>query len=179
MHTRLQKLRLSLRAIAAKALYPALGVGMGLAVAGAFVAHVRALSPHAALLIQAPDRVYVDLDCAYSQRALDTMARAPGTREVVTIPTDLSPTPERDKLCGEAVAALRRDGSLVWGVLPSSYLCGRLVREAREWLSASMGDEPRIPAWVVDGELIEPGFSDESLALLRNKGFFAEESATP
>lgn len=179
MRTRVQKFRQSLRAIAAKALYPALGGALGLTVAGATVAHVRTLSPHAALLARAPDRLYVDLDCVFSQRALDTIARAPGPRGLITIPASLEATPERDKLCGQAVAALRRDGSLWWGVLPSSYVCTRLVREAREWLSASMGDEPRVPAWVVDGELMEPGFSDESLALLRSKGFFAEESATP
>ncbi|AKT42040.1 hypothetical protein [Chondromyces crocatus] len=165
------------------ALFPTLGVGAGLGFGVLLTAKIAELEPHQALTRLAPDRVYIGMECRHSHRALAALDAAPGTRPVVVIPVDVEASPERDQMCRGAVALLKRNGSAWWGVLPEAYVCTRIAEGAQAWVQERIGDEFRVPAWVVRGELGVPGVSEETLALLRSEGLLAagmsEATRTP
>ena len=166
-----------LRRAASKLLFPVIGIGAGVGLCWLATARIEALDPHDPLDVAAPDRLYVTEKCRHSQTALDLLASTPGSRPVLTIPLDLDASPERDRICRPAVSMLRREGSLWWSVLPESYVCTRLIAASKAWLAEERGEPVPVPAWVVGGELIEAGVSDENLALLRAEGVLGETLA--
>ncbi|MCY0994565.1 hypothetical protein OV203_46000 [Nannocystis sp. ILAH1] len=168
--------RRTFRALVASArtlAFPALGAAVGLVLCAAAASQVRALSPHDVLRARAPDRLYVTLDCQFSRQALDLLAVRPGSRPMLPIAADLAPTPERAALCEHALTVLRSGDGVWWKVLPDDYLCGLIAAEAREWLSSQVGESAQVPAWVVDGALVESGMSEAALDALHRRDLLA------
>lgn len=168
-----------LRRFAATSAFPALGVSIGLALGYVYISKVSGLDAHGTLAVVAPDRLYVTKDCQFSARAVELLAATPGVRPVVTIPLDAEESPERDLLCGPAVATLRRDGGFWWRLLPAERICTQLAVQARAWLTADNTENLAVPAWVVGGELAAPGLADDNLVQLRSEGLLGAELASP
>lgn len=170
MNRLLASLRLCVRA----QLWPLIGVVTGLGFGALVVGHIAGLEPHRTLIGNAPDRVYVSMDCAFSAQALEFLESEPGTRKVMVIPLDSTPTPNRHDLCRPALEVLRREGSILWWFLPDEYACTRLALNARAWLGEAYGEPLEIPLWVVGGEAMRSGTSEGVLTYLMVEGLLAK-----
>lgn len=154
--------------------YPLLGclVG-GLMGCAALFGFRKFYNPHEWLIAHAPDRVYVSLNCTFSQRALADLALYPGVKKMVSIPLEQKPGLDSSDPCGPALQLIRTQGDVGWSILPDSYVCSRLVSEAHAWLSEQSTGEILVPGWVVEGVLGEPGYTVETAAWLQAQGFLS------
>lgn len=136
-------------------------------------------NPHEWLIEHAPDRIYVPLDCAFSQRALADLALYPGVKKMMSIPLEQEPGLDSSDVCGPALEMIRAQGDIGWSILPDSYVCSRLVSEAYAWYSDQSNGEILVPGWVVEGALGEPGYTVETAAWLQAQGFLSQMPPGP
>lgn len=167
----------------------ALGAVFGLVMCTLLMFWLSALQVHQVLTEHAQNRAYVSLDCMHCQKALAAIAQYPGDNAIVVIPIDVVETPERDRLCAAAIRAIRDGGGLRLRLLSEANLCRRLVREARAWLEAGdsgpwveaqgSGRPMEVPTWVVGGQRLSPGWSEENIAVLQREGVLSRDLEIP
>ena len=158
-------------------LFLAIGVVFGLAICTLLTFWLSTLRVHQLFTEHAPNRAYVSVECIHCQKALAAIAQHPGSNKIVVIPVDAIQSPERDRLCADAIRAIRDEGGLRLSLLSESNLCGRLVKEARTWLERP--DTVAVPSWVIGGQLLTPGWSEENIAVLQREGILARDLEIP
>lgn len=153
------------------------GMAAGLAVSAGLVGWMNALEVHQRIVQDLPDRVYVSTDCIHCQAAITAITEHPGPRPLAIIPVDAFDSPARAQLCAAANRAMRDTGALQLVFWSEAKFCRTLVAEARAFVEAN--DSVEVPAWVIGGEALAPGWTRENVTHLQRAGLLSAQFEFP
>ena len=140
-------------------------IGFGFVLSSVFSGslHER-INPHRWLEEHESNRLYFALGCGPSERAVQFLRENRVGEDFVVIPVDTTSIPERDEACKQVLQHIQKRESVWWLWLPETYLCDRLTAEAWNWSISSF--EGSSPGFVVEHEVLDPGFGDHHVERL-------------